>query len=220
MDPFITAGAIGALLLLTYLLLTSSSGNAPVETPTGGTTIAGSPSTAPVTSRTVASVSVADPVNTPSVTPPPVLPAAGPKLVSKILIIKDTSALTSDPGNNGGDWRTFQVAEIFAYAGSRKLVASDYSDATLSPGYGNNIFPASLVTDGDPKTFAHTGNAPIGILTLTLKNPTEITRVEVLNRQDCCQGRLAGANLILKDSADATIWSGVLSNAGDQVFSM
>lgn len=227
MNPFVAAGIIVALGLMAYLL-TKNSGTPPVETPTGGTTLAGSPSTAPATSGTVAAVSTASPSTTPSTTPasaPSTQPSAplsstGQRMTAKILIIKDTSALTSDTGNNGADWRTFAVAEVFAYAGDRKLAASDYSDASLSSMYGNNLYPAALAIDGNPKTFSHTGNDPIGIMTLTLKDPTVITKVEVLNRQDCCQGRLAGATLVLKDSVDATIWSGVLTAAGDQVYSM
>lgn len=128
--------------------------------------------------------------------------------------------MSTDPGNNGGDWRTFQVAEVFAYSNGTKLTAPDYTDATLSSVYGDNLYRAARALDGDPKTFASTGNDTIGVMTLTLRNPMVITKVEVLNRQDCCQGRLAGATLVLKDSGDNTIWSGVLTAEADQVYSM
>lgn len=220
MSPYIVAGIVVAVGLMLYLL-TKSTKSPPVETPTGGTAIANSPSIQPPSVGTIAAVSTATPAVTPSTTTQPTASTSGgPELTAKILIIKDTSALSSDPNGAVADWRTFQVAEVFAYSKDHKLTASDYSDASLSSVYGNNVYPAKFAIDGNPATYSHSGNDPIGVLTLTLKTPMVITSVEILNRQDCCRGRLAGATLVLKNSADVTIWSGTLTSAADQVYSM
>lgn len=211
---FIGGGVVVLLMMLILWARSASSKTAPAETPTGGTTVANSPALTKPTAGTTANISAA---NTPVTQTP-----AGPKETAKIVITKDTSSLSSDPGNNGGEWRTFQVAEVFAYSNGKKLSASDYSDARLSSTLNNgNEYPASYAIDNDSTTFSHTGNYAIGSLTLTLKKPTVITRVEVLNRQDCCQGRLEGARLSLIDINNLVFWSGTLTGLGGlQIYTM
>ncbi len=107
------------------------------------------------------------------------------------------------------------IGEVYAYAeGARLLVASDFLDAIMFPGmYKNPTDPVVPVgwpmnaVDGNPNTVAHSDppSAPIASLTLVLKRPTRLTQVNVLNRQDCCQGRLDGASLILKNSMEGVI---------------
>lgn len=209
MTPVIIGTGVIVVMFILYVL--SKTQSAPVASATGGTSLSGSPSVTPPATGTIAAVSTANP----TVTPTP----AGPKETAQILIIKDTSS-QPDAGTDQG-WRTFQVAEVFAYSSSRKLDASDYSSATLSSAYKNNMWPGSFAIDSNPNTFSHTDIDPIGVLTLTLKNPAVITKVEVLNRQDCCQGRLAGAKLVLKDATGAIIWTGTLTGEKDvQVYTM
>lgn len=211
---FIGGGVVVLLMMLILWARSASSKTAPAETPTGGTTVANSPALTKPTAGTTANISAA---NTPVTQTP-----AGPKKTAKIVITKNTSSLESDPANIGGDWRTFQVAEVFAYSNGKKLSASDYSDARLSSNYGDGkAYPGSYAIDNDITTFSHTGNDAVGTLSLTLKTPTVITRVEVLNRQDCCQGRLEGARLSLMDINNVVFWSGKLTGLGGlQIYTM
>ncbi len=207
MNPLAIAGMFAVVLVLAYLW---SKRSAPVATPLGGTAVAGSPSAStPIPpGGTIAAVAVATPVLPPS------------KPVKFIQIIKDTrSQDASTTGDNSG-WRTFSVAEVYAYTTDRKLVSGDYSDAQLStlwPGF----VPRNAI-DGDATTFTSTlPEDKVATLTLTLKNEAVITRVEVLNRQDCCNDRLAGAKLSLLDSTMNIVWSGVLTGAKDiQLFNI
>jgi hypothetical protein len=201
MNPLIVGGAVIVVLLLVWAYSRKSN---VVPTPAGGATMAGSPAvTVPVpTDGVPASVAVA--------TPEP----AGMGFVKRIRIIKDTSSQNDDPRGDSG-WRSFQVAEVFAYTNERKLTADDYSDATLSNMYGVG-YEGPKAIDGNPATFVHTSTGEkSGVLTLTLKNEMKIIRVEVLNRQDCCQERLAGAKLVLEDPRGNIIWSGPLTGARD-----
>lgn len=203
---------LGGILVVLLLLAVWSKRSSPAATPTGGVAISDSPAAdKPIPQTgTSAAVSSTQPVIHPSV------------LVKRIKIVKDTSSLTDaqGQGSDNSDWRTFQVAEVFAYAGDKMLTAADYSDATLTPVYGDNSYPASNAIDGNPNTFSHTGSVPnVGMLTLTLKNATTLTSIHVLNRQDCCWGRLAGAKIILEDASANVVWSGTLSVSRDvQIF--
>jgi hypothetical protein len=125
-------------------------------------------------------------------------------LVKKIVIARDTSTI---PGASP-TW--LNIGEVLAYEGSRLLTSADFSEATLFPGIyerQGTPYPASSALDGNEKTFAHSDGIDLSVtsLTLVLKNPTRLTQVNVLNRQDCCWDRLEGASLILYDSADRVV---------------
>lgn len=65
--------------------------------------------------------------------------------------------------------------------------------------YTNNpIFDASKLVDGNPSTFYHSQPNGVGEWVMVdLGSPVSISRINVINRQDCCQNRAAGLQLQL-----------------------
>lgn len=211
---------IGVLVVLVVLYLMNKdsidayvsnalSGSAPVNTPQGGVTNQGSPSAQPAVPGTPVSVAG----TTPAVVPQ----------VKVIEVTKDSSDRNVMPAGENEGWRTFQIGEVKVYGANGLLSAADFESAayTASDGDYTAIFPASNAIDGNPGSFTHTsGGAAIHQLTLQLKNAQVVTKVEVLNRADCCQSRLAGAVIRLKDSSGAVLKQQVLTDAGTQVMSV
>lgn len=180
-----------------------------VGTPQGGVTTQGSPTTQPAVPGT--SVSVAG-------TPTTVVPQ-----VKVIEVTKDSSDRSAMPAGENEGWRTFQIGEVKVYGANGLLSAADFESATYtaSDGVYSGIFPASNDIDGNPGSFTHTsGGAAVHQLTLKLKNAQLVTKVEVLNRADCCQSRLAGAVIRLKDSSGAVLKQQVLTADRTQVMSV
>jgi hypothetical protein len=140
-------------------------------------------------------------------------PPVNANLVSQIVFTKN-SAGASQPAGENGDWRTFQIGEVKVYdAANRLLTAGDFSRAEYNtPAYDNNSYPASNAYDGDPGSFIHTGGQDaIHQMTLTLKDPINISHVQVLNRADCCQRRLAGTVCELKRADGSVVASFTLT---------
>jgi hypothetical protein len=185
--------------------LFGSSTTKPVDTPQGGVTNSNVPSAKPAAPGTPIEVS------TPPIPPTP--------QVKTIEIYKNSINSVMPIGENG-DWRTFQVGEVLVYTSNGKLTAVDFESATYNTGnvgYGS-IFPATNAIDRNEQTFAHTdGNGPLHVLTLKLKNPQTVVKVLVLNRADCCQSRLAGAVLRLKDVNDNVIREKTLTSDMSQI---
>jgi hypothetical protein len=119
--------------------------------------------------------------------------------VKTIEIVRDTTN-THDP-TNGQDpnWRTFQIGEVQVIDETgERLNSTAFSSVKLNT--HNFGFPELNVLDNNPATFTHSsGSGAVHQLTLTLKNPTTVRRVTVFNRQDCCQSRLNGAVLTLRN---------------------
>ncbi len=161
----------------------------PANTPTGGVTTPNNPAVtqpAPGTPAVVGST-------TPAVTP----------LVKIIEVTKDSSNMQQ--GGDNSDWRTFQIGEVKVYTAAGLLSAADFESASYTSAGGAGYalsFPATNAYDGNPGTFTHTdGNGGnVHQLTLKLKQLQKVVKVEVLNRTDCCQSRLAGAVISLKSS--------------------
>lgn len=145
-------------------------------------------------------------------------PQLDAKKVASIVFTKNTTNATN-PGDND-DWRTFQIGEVKVYdTNNRLLSAADFSSAAYNAEAADGLgvaFPAANVIDGDANSFSHTnGQAAVHQLTLVLKNPTDVSHVQVLNRADCCQSRLAGTVCELKAANGALVKSFALST--DQV---
>jgi type II secretory pathway pseudopilin PulG len=132
--------------------------------------------------------------------------------VKIIEIIRDSSNQTEKIYDDAGviqridnsDWRTIQIGEVIVTdVNNHKLDASAYEKvyfSETSDGSWTKLFPPSHAVDGDLKTFAHTtGSNPVHQLTLVLKQPTRIKKIEVYNRAECCQYRLRGAIMLLKN---------------------
>lgn len=200
----------------------------PVDTPLGGVTDAASPAAqAPVHVPAPAPSPVYVPAPEPvlvvqvkQVAPPLVMPqaplpvtvmstpiVAEPQI--KTIEISKNSATMQNKYNDNPDWKTFQIGEVRAYNQNGELLNADkYSSAVYTSGDGgySTPFPAMHAIDGNPRTFTHTsGLGDLHALVLTLKEPTIISKVEILNRHDCCQTRLEGALITLRNTEGNTI---------------
>jgi len=149
-----------------------------------------------------------------------VSPALDVKNVKYIVIKKDSTGgipavpdyVEYDP--NGGA-KSINLADILAYSGTKLLTASDYEKLVLTP--GDNTNPdriLNVITDNDPWTMSSTWDPNVNVHTmeLTLKNPQQITRVDIVNRVDCCWGRLYNSKLILLDANRQVLYTTDLMN--------
>lgn len=183
--------------------------SAPAATGTsGGVTAGGHPQDA-----SSGSTGASAPVVVATAVPPVVVP-----LVNRIHVIKDTTGQNVTPPAS----RTFQIGEIKAYrADGSLLTADDYVSAEYGMFSGGGVavtYPAKNAIDGNVNTFTHTNGETSSIheLKLTLRNPTNIGRVEVINRVDCCADRLAGAVIQLIAENGVVLKSLTLTDAATQ----
>lgn len=75
-------------------------------------------------------------------------------------------------------------------------------------------YPASNAVDGDPVSFTHTDDLPDSYWMADLGRGFPIDRVEVVNRNSCCDNRLDGLVLRIFDGASNSILSTPLANPG------
>ncbi len=183
-------------------------------------------------SPTPAPVVIANPVSTPTNAAAPTIlvqapipipavvqaqvsaPAVDQNLVASIVFTKN-SAGQSMPAGENNDWRTFQIGELKAYdVSGRMLTNADFSSVVYNTAaYDNNYYPAGNIIDNNPNTFIHTsGLDPVHQMTLTLKTPINVSRLQVLNRADCCQTRLNGTVCELKRTNGTLIKQFVLTS--------
>jgi len=79
--------------------------------------------------------------------------------------------------------------------------------AKQSTNYGNNSYPASNAWSNGPK-FTHT-NAGVGQWwEVGFDNEYYIGKVRILNRRDCCGGRLAGTKVMVGNQLCGTVQGG------------
>ena len=185
------------------------------DTSLGGVTNGTNPAATPVTPNTPVVVGV-------SATNDAMVP-----YVRSIVITKDTTKSLKPEGSND-DWQTFQIGEVKVYKpDGYVLKAADFesvaytagSNETILPWNQSVLHPAMYAVDGDPSTYSSTttNGGNIHQLTLVLKNTQTITKVEILNRSDCCQERLKGAVVELKDVQGVVLKSKVLDEALSQI---
>jgi hypothetical protein len=112
------------------------------------------------------------------------------------------------------DSKTFAIGEARVFNEAGKLLkAADFESAVYTRGDGKYTirFPASNAIDGNISTLAHTsGDGNIHTLTLKLKTPTILRKVDVYNRIGSNAIRLIGAVITLKDVNGNIIKSQVL----------
>ncbi len=84
---------------------------------------------------------------------------------------------------------------------------------TQSSDYGGP-YPASNALDGNVSTFTHTANQTNSYWLLDLGRVYPIDKVEVVNRVDCCDTRLAGLVLRVLDGASNSVANATLTNPG------
>lgn len=157
-------------------------------------------------------------------TPTPVNVVTSPPLaapmVTSITFTKDSTAGVASL-SPGDDDPSFQIGEVKVYDSTGNLLkTSDFASAVYTKGGDAGYalsFAASNAIDGNPGTFSHTNTTPgLSIMTLTLAKPTNVSHVQVLNRQDCCQGRLLDVVCALLAADGTVIKSFHLSDAMTQ----
>jgi hypothetical protein len=209
MLPIIIALAL-ALVMVSIIWYTRPQATTPVQGSSGGVTAASHPQSAAsgVTTASAPVVKATVPVNT--TTP-----------ITAIAILKGTQQYESMPANKS---RTFQIGELKVYrADGSLLTASDFSSAVYAPDVAGGVavtYPASNAIDGDINTFTHTNGEDVKVhsMSLMLKQPTQISKIEVINRVDCCAERLDGSVMILA-SGTKPVASYKLTGAATQTFS-
>jgi hypothetical protein len=75
-------------------------------------------------------------------------------------------------------------------------------------------YPAANAVDGVTGDFSHTANLANSYWIADLQSSKPITRVEVVNRTDCCDNRLAGLILRILNAASNSVASVTLTNPG------
>jgi hypothetical protein len=83
------------------------------------------------------------------------------------------------------------------------------SQSSEYPGY-----PAANAVDGDSTTFTHTANVANSYWMADLKDSQPIDRVELVNRTQCCDTRMAGLVLRIFDGASNTVAMAPVTNPG------
>jgi hypothetical protein len=132
---------------------------------------------------------------------PPTTPAKA--AIKYIDFVKDTSVQRAANAANPENWTTFQIGEVKLYDGSSNYIPRSAVDSIVwSPTSAlHGSFYAANIYDNDPTTFSHNNGADaIQKITVTLVAPTPLSKITVLNRQDCCQMRLAGVLMNLYDA--------------------
>ena len=98
------------------------------------------------------------------------------------------------------------VAELQVFDDSGINVAAG-KKVTLSSGYQGNMFPGANLVDGNTSNFAHTSCGDKGWMRVDLGAATNVTRMRLYNRVDCCQSRTAGMIVSLLDGNMSTVYS-------------
>ncbi len=81
-------------------------------------------------------------------------------------------------------------------------------DITLSKPFADGkAFPVGNLVDNNETTFTHTNAGEKEWIKITLKNEVPITKIEIVNRKDCCQDRIVGATLTITDSSGAQTYT-------------
>jgi len=89
------------------------------------------------------------------------------------------------------------VAEIEIIPENVVLVSAG-KPCTMSSLYAPYV--CSLAMDGNPSNFAHSNADLDNFLSIDLGSATAVRLVKIINRQDCCQGRLNGFDFYVGDS--------------------
>ena len=86
------------------------------------------------------------------------------------------------------------------------------STVAQSSEYGG--FPAANAVDGDESNFTHTADLTNSYWIADLRSTKPIDRVELVNRNSCCDSRMSGLILRILDAASNSVASVTLTNPG------
>ena len=96
------------------------------------------------------------------------------------------------------------VAEVIVYDANGVNVSKGRT-VTKSSGYNGDMFPGANLVDGNIGNFAHTGCNDVPWMQIDLGQQTNISKVVIYNRTDCCQIRLSGTVVMIIDQNGNTV---------------
>ena len=107
----------------------------------------------------------------------------------------------------GGHTRNeyFSIGGVYAYNGSTKLDLSAGAVVTSNLAMDPVTTMEQRLVDENIDTWGSTKNMVGAWFKITLKKFTPITRLVIQNRQDCCQDRIVGAQLIVSSSSNVSL---------------
>jgi len=180
----IIVGIVLVIVTIVAVVIMTTSSSTPSEAPATKTTPSGSPatkSTSPAPSPAPAPVKEGPP-------PPPPMP---PKPMVKNIQLIQTNA--DVPLN---------LAEVEVYDRSGSIINlsqnATLTQSSLIDSTNPSLYPVSNLIDGNSGNFAHTNDKvtrgatqgdPQPTFTITFKQPTDIGKIMIFNRTDCCQDR-------------------------------
>jgi hypothetical protein len=127
------------------------------------------------------------------------------------------SKIRIDGGGVPDSWLNFQKIRIFDATNTN---VNSRGTATASSVYGNGITnaPSNILSAG-PTDIYHSADQQAW-LEVNLSTPTQLSRIEIDNRTDCCQTRLAAYILRVYDASGNEFFSRPLSAGGKQTYTL
>jgi len=118
-------------------------------------------------------------------------------------------------GNGGvGRYMHYAGLRVYTVVGGSNIITSSMT-ATASDTTGDTS-PANLV-DGNDSTFYHSTGVEYSWIKVDLGSEQYIHKVELVNRMDCCKGRIAGARMVLSNVNDTIIFTSSLMTRSDGI---
>lgn len=91
-------------------------------------------------------------------------------------------------------------------------LVSEQGGTRQSSGWSSDNFPSDNAIDGNPNTFSHTSAGEANpSWWLDLNASYSLSRIELLNRADCCQHRLRDISLTLRDRHGDVVYQSVIN---------
>ena len=203
-----------------------STTQAPITTPAPATTAPSTTTPAPATTApsttqapitTPAPSTTSAPVAARSTTAPPTTQAQVVIQTTSVQPVQTTVPPTTAPptsvtgryvklvGLTNSTNKLLNIGEIRVFAGGLTNIAKN-KPVTMSSQYASNFSGANLVDERDD-TFAHTAGTEDPWMLIDLGVDSQISKIVVTNRKDCCGGRSIGSTLQILDSAKNVIWT-------------
>jgi hypothetical protein len=106
-------------------------------------------------------------------------------------------------GNGGGGrYLHFMTVRVYSTPGG-----SNITTPSMTVSASSAAASASLIIDNDDTTLWHSGLEEYPWIMVDLGSEQFIHKVELMNRTDCCRGRIAGARLVLRNNAGTAIYT-------------
>ncbi len=105
--------------------------------------------------------------------------------------------------NPSKTWMNIAEIQVSATVGGDNLAAG--KGFSQSSGLGDS-YPIGNLTDGNLTNFAHTSGDEPPWMMIDLGSVIPIGSITVINRVDCCQGRINGSVIEILDESKNTVW--------------